>query len=313
MDEKQEIPLVAVDPPKDPQEELKAQGFHEFETKYGPMLVKVDGPDLSTLPRICLTYHDIGLNYQSCWQSFTTYARRSEELFERFTFIHITAPGQQPNASAIPYEYGHLDPEELSSQISQVLEGLGVERVDLAMGVGAGAYILADFATKNPRKIKSMVWCGPTMWKCGWLEWYYKLTGSWTRSAGLSDYWKTWLLDRWFSLYTYRNRTDLINYYRSELDKTHAGNLHKFIAGFQKRKDLLATVHQMNCDVLIFVGDHTKLEENANWTWDALGAMDKTYQVSFIKTGSSGILTPAERPEEMVNPIKLMLAGLGIR
>jgi len=313
-DGKQSIPLVAVDAPlNDSKEELKAQGIHEFDTKYGPMQVKVDGPALTTLPRICLTYHDVGLNYQSCWQSFTTFARQSDELFDRFTFVHITAPGQQPGASAISDEHAYLDMEELSSQISLVLDGLGIDRVDLAMGVGAGSYILADFAIKHPYKIKSMVWTGPTMWKCGWIEWYYRLTGGLSRSVGLQkDHWKMWLLDRWFSLYTYRNNRDLIEYYHTELDKTNANNLHKFVTGFQKRKDLLETLDQINCNLLIFVGDHTKLEENANWVWGALGSMDNDFQVSFIKVTRAGILTPAERPVEMINPIKMMLAGMGI-
>lgn len=71
-------------------------------TPWGPIAVTVAG-DRSKTP--LLTYHDVGVNHQSCFQQLMSASSNRSLLVKNFCFYHIDAPGcevrQQPPADDV--------------------------------------------------------------------------------------------------------------------------------------------------------------------------------------------------------------------
>lgn len=63
-----------------------------MDTRWGPLSVTICG-DRGKTP--CLTFHDVGLNHHSCFQSLLLACGPKSLLLKHFCFYHVDAPGCQ--------------------------------------------------------------------------------------------------------------------------------------------------------------------------------------------------------------------------
>jgi len=285
-------------PEKTPDEEVI-----DLQTVYGPMRVTIEG-DIKN-EHIILTYHDVGMNHETCFRRFFNCARRSEDFYKKFTVVYIDAPGQQLEAPEISADIDHLDMEVLATQIDQVLERLEIKSF-IGFGVGAGAYILGLYATRNPSRVEAMVLCGAMCGKCGWIEWRQKCFALLMDKVS-KDYLKDLLCYRWFSRKTIDTNNDVTDFCKTALDRINPGNLLKFLHGYQRRKDYSDALKKIQCQSLLVTGGTSYLEKE---TLEMKCHMDPLKTEFFcLDTGMTVII---EEPNSLVEPIKFMLNGIGI-
>jgi len=196
-------------------EEEPHQSVIRIKTVYGPMQVTIEG-NIKDNPHIFLTYHDIGLTHETCFRRFFNKARRTYNVFNKFAVVHIDAPGQHEEASRIPDEIMEFDMDVLASQIDKVLEKLKIKHF-IAFGVGAGAYILGLYATRNPSRVQALVLAGAMCNACGWIEWSQKWYALYFEKIADNSF-KKFFLNRWFNTGTLQNNLDLIDFYSASLD-----------------------------------------------------------------------------------------------
>ena len=68
-----------------------------------------------TKPAI-VTYHDIGLNHVSNFQSFFNYGDMAD-LLGKFRLVHLNAPGQEQGAATLPETYSYPTMADLGGQV----------------------------------------------------------------------------------------------------------------------------------------------------------------------------------------------------
>lgn len=73
---------------------------HSVETPYGSVTFTVYGTPKPKRPAI-LTYHDVGLNYKSCFQSLFQFGDM-QEIIQNFVRVHVDAPGMEEGAPVFP-------------------------------------------------------------------------------------------------------------------------------------------------------------------------------------------------------------------
>jgi len=279
------------------------EGIVEVETEYGPLQVTIEG-DIKA-EHIIITYHDIGLNHETCFRRFFNQARRRYDVFKEIAVVHIDAPGQQKDARELSNEISYLDMEVLASQIEKVVTKLEIKSF-FAFGVGAGAYILGLYATRYPARVKGLILVGAMAKKCGWIEWrhkWYALIMNKIFDGKLKEY----FLWRWFSSDTLENNRDLVDFYSTELDRFHFSNLVKFVHGYQRRKDFTAELKKIKCQALFFSGDLSWQEQETIEV--SCNLKPQNTEFTRFKTGLSVII---EDPVGAVEPIRLMFRGMGI-
>jgi hypothetical protein len=83
-------------------------------TPWGPVSVTVAG-DRSLTP--LLTYHDVGVNHQGCFQQLMTASSHLSLLVRNFCFYHVDAPGCEAGGEFTPKDKKALDAENLAEQV----------------------------------------------------------------------------------------------------------------------------------------------------------------------------------------------------
>uniref|UniRef100_A0A6I8QCJ2 Protein NDRG1 n=1 Tax=Xenopus tropicalis TaxID=8364 RepID=A0A6I8QCJ2_XENTR len=116
---------------------------HDIETAHGIVHVTMCGTPKLNRP-VILTYHDIGLNHKTCFNSLFNF-EDMHEITQHFSVCHVDAPGQQEGAASFPAGYMYPSMDQLAEMLPGVIQQLGLKSV-LGLGIGAGAYILTRFA-----------------------------------------------------------------------------------------------------------------------------------------------------------------------
>ncbi|XP_006825654.1 uncharacterized protein ZK1073.1-like [Saccoglossus kowalevskii] len=73
--------------------------------------------------QLCVTWHDIGLNYLS-FHKFTQHPDMLN-VAHKMCFVHINAPGQEPDAGNLPDDFRYPSIQEFSDEVDPILDALG--------------------------------------------------------------------------------------------------------------------------------------------------------------------------------------------
>uniref|UniRef100_A0A4W5NCD9 Ndrg family member 3a n=1 Tax=Hucho hucho TaxID=62062 RepID=A0A4W5NCD9_9TELE len=230
---------------------------HDIETTHGVLHVTMRGVPKGNRP-VILTYHDIGLNHKSCFNTLFNFEDMLE-ITQHFAVVHVDAPGQQEAAPPFPTGYQYPTMDELSEMLPSVMTQLKVNSV-IGIGVGAGAYILSRFALNNPTLVEGLVLINVDPCAEGWIDWAASKLSGWT--SNIVDT----VMAHHFSTDELTDNQELVQTYRLHIAQDiNQDNLALFCASYNGRRDLEIerpviglnedTVNTLTCPSLLVVGD----------------------------------------------------------
>uniref|UniRef100_A0A3Q3D456 Ndrg family member 3a n=1 Tax=Hippocampus comes TaxID=109280 RepID=A0A3Q3D456_HIPCM len=311
---------------------------HDIETPHGVLHVTMRGVPKGNRP-VILTYHDIGLNHKSCFNTLFNY-EDMQEITQHFAVVHVDAPGQQEAAPPFPSGYRYPTMDELAEMLPSVMTQLKVNSV-IGIGVGAGAYVLSRFALNNPTLVEGLVLINIDPCAEGWIDWAASKLSGWT--SNLVDI----VMAHHFSSDELTENQELIQTYRLHIAQDiNQDNLALFCGSYQYRQDLEierpivglneSTVNTLTCPALLVVGDTSpavdavvECNSRLNPTKTTLLKMadcgglpqvvqvrvllfDKHPQVSLLHFGSSPLCHVISRqPGKLAEAFKYFVQGMG--
>nr|XP_031528568.1 protein NDRG2 [Vicugna pacos] len=252
---------------------------HSVETPYGSVTFTVYGTPKPKRPAI-LTYHDVGLNYKSCFQPLFQFGDM-QEIIQNFVRVHVDAPGMEEGAPVFPLGYQYPSLDQLADMIPCILQYLNFSTI-IGVGVGAGAYVLSRYALTHPDTVEGLVLINIDPNAKGWMDWAaHKLTGL---TSSISEM----ILGHLFSQVSgcrywnsYNNRRDL---------------------NFERGGDIT-----LKCPVMLVVGDQAPHEDAVV---ECNSKLDPT-QTSFLKMADSGGQPQLTQPGKLTEAFKYFLQGMG--
>ncbi|XP_029470042.1 protein NDRG3 isoform X2 [Rhinatrema bivittatum] len=314
MDELQEVQLTEIKPLLT--EKIATQSFLDFdgqeydiETAQGLLHVTMHGTPKGNRP-VILTYHDIGLNHKSCFNTFFNFEDMNE-ITQHFTVCHVDAPGQQEGAPSFPSGYQYPTLDELAEMLPAVLTHLNIKCV-IGIGVGAGAYILTKFALDHSDLVEGLLLINIDPCSKGWIDWAASKFSNWT--TNLVDI----VLAHHFGHEELQANLDLIQTYRLHIAQDISQeNLQFFLTSYNSRRDLEIerpilgvnekTVRTLKCPALLVVGDSSPAVEAVV---ECNSRLDPT-RTTFLKMADCGGLPQAVQPGKLTEAFKYFVQGMG--
>uniref|UniRef100_A0A8C7YQB0 Protein NDRG2 n=1 Tax=Oryzias sinensis TaxID=183150 RepID=A0A8C7YQB0_9TELE len=288
---------------------LKQQNEHDIETPHGVLHVTMRGVPKGNRP-VILTYHDIGLNHKSCFNTLFNY-EDMQEITQHFAVVHVDAPGQQEGAPPFPTGYRYPTMDELSEMLPSVMTRLKINSV-IGIGVGAGAYILTRFALNNPALVEGLVLIDVDPCAEGWIDWAASKLSGWT--SNLVDI----VMAHHFSTDELTENQELIQTYRLHIAQDiNQDNLALFCGSYQYRQDLGIerpvvglnedTVNTLTCPALLVVGDTSPAVEAVVECNSRLNPTKTT----LLKMADCGGLPQVVQPGKLAEAFKYFVQGMG--
>eukprot|EP00040_Diaphanoeca_grandis_P020230 m.107580 g.107580 ORF g.107580 m.107580 type:complete len:318 (-) comp27807_c1_seq3:104-1057(-) len=281
-----------------------------LQTKFGDLTVHVQPAAQDTYVNI-ITYHEIGLDSQACWETLFNHPA-AKELNEKATIYHITAPGQGAKDPDYQSELGYPSMDQLATQVGDVVNHFKLNRW-VGMGAGAGANILLRYAATDQQRCLALCLMSPLVRQASWSEWGFKKVSDMEMSMvhGLPTFVQNQLINTYFSVKTVNENVDLVNVTKKYMEtEMNAVNFGWFLQSYVDRTDLTLEITRKNFRVqtLICTGGNTIHTEEV---MEALPCfpVDK---IDHIEVFHVGDLIHLEQPFEVLRGFKLMLAGLGI-
>lgn len=284
-----------------------------IETSYGNIQVAMQGDRAK--PAI-FTFHDIGLNHQTCYQGFFSYPDM-QPILKHFSVYHLNAPGMEEGAATLKADFVYPTMDELAMAVLSVADHYGV-KMFIGFGVGSGANVMARFALMHPTRVDSLVLINPTAARPGWIEWGYQKMNSWYLWSGqMTNFTEEYLLWHWFGQRTRWTNHDLVTVFKDYIKSINPQNLSLFIESYLKRTDLeiireldhikKITVKSLKCRTMILVGDDSPhIEDVVNMN----GRMDPE-SCDFMKIQDCGGMPLEEQPGKVCEAFRLFLQGMG--
>ncbi|XP_046725134.1 protein NDRG3b isoform X4 [Silurus meridionalis] len=282
---------------------------HDIETLHGVLHVTLRGTPKGNRP-IILTFHDIGLNHKSCFNTLFNF-EDMQEITQHFAVAHVDAPGQQENAAPFPTGYQYPTMDQLAEMLPSVLSHLKINSV-IGIGVGAGAYILTRLALNHPTLVEGLVLINVDPCAKGWMDWAAsKLTG-WT--SNLVDI----VMSHHFSTDELTENQEIIQTYRLHIAQDmNQDNLALFCNSYNSRRDLEIerpivglneeTVNTLKCPALLVVGDTSPAVEAVVECNSRLNPTKTT----FLKMADCGGLPQVVQPGKLAEAFKYFVQGMG--
>uniref|UniRef100_A0A8C8JR50 Protein NDRG3 n=1 Tax=Oncorhynchus tshawytscha TaxID=74940 RepID=A0A8C8JR50_ONCTS len=284
MDELQDVQLTEIKPLLTDKNGRNFQDFdcqeHDIETPHGVLHVTMRGTPKGNRP-VILTYHDIGLNHKSCFNTLFNF-EDMQEITSHFAVVHVDAPGQQEGAPPFP---------------------TGVNSV-IGIGVGAGAYILSRLALNEPALVEGLVLINVDPCAKGWMDWAASKMSGWT--SNLVDI----VMAHHFSDDELSDNQEITQTYRLHISQDiNQENLALFCNAYNSRRDLEIerpvtgltddTVNTLTCTSLLVVGDTSPAV-------DAVVASDLYLNCYFIQFSVCVL-----QPGKLAEAFKYFIQGMG--
>uniref|UniRef100_A0A672QHM7 Uncharacterized protein n=1 Tax=Sinocyclocheilus grahami TaxID=75366 RepID=A0A672QHM7_SINGR len=292
MDELQDVQLTEIKPLLTDKNGQNFQDFdcqeHDIETSHGVLHVTLRGTPKGNRP-VILTYHDIGLNHKSCFNTLFNF-EDMQEITQHFAVVHVDAPGQQESAPPFP---------------------TGINSV-IGIGVGAGAYILTRLALNEPALVEGLVLINVDPCAKGWIDWAASKLSGWTSS--LVDI----VMAHHFSTDELTENQEIIQTYRLHIAQDiNQDNLALFCHSYNSRRDLEIerpvlglnenTVKTLKCPALLIVGDTSPAVEAVVECNSRLNPTKTT----LLKMADCGGLPQVVQPGKLAEAFKYFVQGMG--
>uniref|UniRef100_A0A3P9LSV5 Uncharacterized protein n=1 Tax=Oryzias latipes TaxID=8090 RepID=A0A3P9LSV5_ORYLA len=270
---------------------------HDVETAHGVLHVTMRGVAKGNRPTI-LTYHDIGLNHKSCFNSLFNYEDMLE-VTQHFSVLHVDAPGQQENAPVFPTGYQYPTMDELAEMLPSVLTQLQIKSV-IGIGVGAGAYILTRLALNEPSLVEGLVLINVDPCAKGWVDWAASKLSGWT--SNLVDI----IMGHHFSSDELTENKEIIQTYRLHISQdVPQENLAMFYNSYDRWSSVGPDLHP--CPALLVVGDTSPA---VDVVVECNSRMNPT-KTTLLKMADCGGLPQVVQPGKLAEAFKYFVQGMG--
>ncbi|XP_067388355.1 protein NDRG2 isoform X1 [Emydura macquarii macquarii] len=275
---------------------------HSVETPYGLVTFTVHGSPKPKRPAI-LTYHDVGLNHQSCFEPLFRF-EDMQEIVKNFVVVHVDAPGMEEGAPLFPVGYQYPSLDQLADMIPCILQYLNFTSI-IGIGVGAGAYILARYSLSHPDTVEGLVLINIDPNAKGWMDWAaHKL-------SGLTSSIPEMILAHLFSQEELSGCTELVQQYKEGLvGAPNLSNIQLYWSSYNSRRDLnfeRGGDVTLKCPVMLVVGDQAPHEDAVV---ECNSKLDPT-QTSFLKMADSGGQPQLMQPGKLTEAFKYFVQGMG--
>uniref|UniRef100_A0A8C1G384 Ndrg family member 3b n=1 Tax=Cyprinus carpio TaxID=7962 RepID=A0A8C1G384_CYPCA len=272
MDELQDVQLTEIKPLLT--DKVSSHIFeHDIETPHGVLHVTLRGTPKGNRP-VILTYHDIGLNHKSCFNTLFNF-EDMQEITQHFAVVHVDAPGQQES---------YMNDCALMNRINSVI----------GIGVGAGAYILTRLALNEPALVEGLVLINVDPCAKGWIDWAASKLSGWT--SNLVDI----VMAHHFSTDELTENQEIIQTYRLHIAQDiNPDNLALFCHSYNSRRDL-----EIERPVL-------GLNENTVKTCPALLIVGDTSPAVEAVMADCGGLPQVVQPGKLAEAFKYFVQGMG--
>ncbi|XP_071751937.1 protein NDRG1-like [Centroberyx gerrardi] len=278
------------------------------ETQYGKVHCTITGTPKADCP-IILTYHDLGLNHKSCFETLFNH-EDMQEIVRRFPVCHVEAPGQHEGANTLPTGYTYPSMDQLSETLPAVLKHFGFRSV-IGLGVGAGAFILARFALNHPDLVDGLVLININPNAEGIMDTVANKITEWTHT--LPDT----VITHLFGKDEIQTNHDLIATYRHHITTSmNQSNVGQFFRSYNNRTALEVerpipggniNVRTLKCSALLVVGDNSPAVEAVV---DCNSKLNPT-KTTLLKMADCGGLPQADQPAKLTEAFKYFIQGLG--
>ncbi|KAK9397344.1 protein NDRG2-like [Crotalus adamanteus] len=275
---------------------------HTVETPYGVVTITIHGTPKPKRPAI-LTYHDVGQNHHSCFDTLFHY-EDMQEIIKNFVVIHVDAPGMEEGAPAFPLGYQYPSLDQLADMIPCILQYVNFTSI-IGIGVGAGAYILARYSLSHADTVEGLVLINIDPNAKGWMDWAaHKLTGL---TSSISEM----ILGHLFSQEELSKNTELVQQQRDILSHaTNLPNIQLYWSSYNSRRDLSLERGgdiTFKCPIMLVVGDQAPHEDAVV---ECNSKLDPT-QTSFLKMADSGGQPQLTQPGKLTEAFKYFVQGMG--
>ncbi|XP_039878824.1 protein NDRG3-like isoform X2 [Simochromis diagramma] len=282
---------------------------HDVETAHGVLHVTMRGAAKGNRPTI-LTYHDIGLNHKSCFNSLFNF-EDMQEVTQHFSVLHVDAPGQQENAPIFPTGYQYPSMDELAEMLPSVMTQLHIKSV-IGIGVGAGAYVLTKLALNEPSLVEGLVLINVDPCAKGWIDWAASKLSGWT--SNLVDI----IMGHHFSTDELTENKEIIQTYRLHISQDiPQDNLAMFYNSYSSRAELQMerpvsglnenTATTVRCPTLLVVGDSSPA---VDVVVECNSRMNPT-KTTLLKMADCGGLPQVVQPGKLAEAFKYFVQGMG--
>jgi protein NDRG1 len=281
---------------------------HDVETPYGRVHCTMKGTPKGDRP-VILTFHDIGLNHKTCWETLFNH-EDMQEIMQHFAVCHVDAPGQQEGASTFSTGYEYPSMDQVSETLPHVLKHFGIKSI-IGIGSGAGSYILTRFALDYPALVTGVMLININPCAEGWMDWAaHKITG-WAHA--LPDM----IISHLFGKDEIQNNPDMILTYRHHiLNGMNQFNLQLFVKSYNSRRDLEierpipgspVNVRTLKCQSMLVVGDSSPAVDAVV---ECNTKLDPT-KTTLLKMSDCGGLPQSDQPAKLTEAFKYFVQGMG--
>ncbi|XP_060724708.1 protein NDRG3-like [Tachysurus vachellii] len=313
MDGLQDVQLTEIKPLLTDKNARNFQDFdcqeHDIEAPHGVLHVTMRGTPKGNRP-VILTYHDIGLNHKSCFNTLFNF-EDMQEITQHFAVVQVDAPGQQENAAPFPPGYQYPTMDQLAEMLPSVMTHLKINSV-IGIGVGAGAYILTRLALNQPTLVEGLVLINVDPCAKGWMDWAASKLLGWT--SNLVDI----VMGHHFSTDELTEIQEIIQTYRLHIAQDmNQDNLKLFCNSYNSRRDLEierpviglneGTVNTLKCPALLIVGDTSPAVEAVVECNSRLNPTKTT----LLKMADCGGLPQVVQPGKLAEAFKYFVQGMG--